>query len=57
VKKFLAELVGMVAAVWELRNDGGQGEKSAARSIVSVQAMDRNGTKSVQKSSLALYRI
>ena len=56
VKQFLGELVGMVAAVWELRNDGGQGEKSAARSTVFLQAMDQNGTKSVQKSSLALYR-
>ena len=30
VKDFLGELVGMVAAVWELRHEGGQGEKSAA---------------------------
>jgi uncharacterized SAM-binding protein YcdF (DUF218 family) len=57
VKKLLGELVGMVAAVWELRNEGGQGEKSAVMNRVLVLAMDQNGTKSVQKSSLALYRL
>ena len=57
VKEFLGELVGMVAAVWELRNDGGQGEKSAVTSRVLVWTMDQNGTKSVQKRSLALYRL
>ena len=60
VKDFLGELVGMIAAAWELRNENGQGEKSAASSKaaltrVVVPPMDRNGTKSVQKSSLALY--
>jgi hypothetical protein len=55
VKDFLVELVGMVAAVWELRHEGGQGEKSAGMSRVLVLPMDQNGTKSVQKSSLALY--
>ena len=29
VKDFLGELVGMVAAVWDLRREGGQREKSA----------------------------
>ena len=57
VKDLLGELVGMVAAVWELRHEGGQGEKSARVSRVLVQPMDQNGTKRVQKSSLALYRI
>jgi uncharacterized SAM-binding protein YcdF (DUF218 family) len=57
VKEFLGELLGMVAAVWELRNDEGRGKKSAGMSRVLVRAMDQNGTKSVQKSSLALYRI
>jgi hypothetical protein len=56
VKDFLGELVGMVAAVWELRNEGGQ-EKSAGVSRVLVPRMDQNSTKRVQKSSLALYRI
>jgi uncharacterized SAM-binding protein YcdF (DUF218 family) len=55
VKDFLGELVGMVAAVWELRHEGGQGEKSAGLSRVLLLPMDQNGTKSVQKSSLALY--
>jgi uncharacterized SAM-binding protein YcdF (DUF218 family) len=57
VKEFLGELVGMVAAGWELRNEGGQSEKSGAASRVLVPPMDRNGTKSVQKSSLALYTL
>jgi uncharacterized SAM-binding protein YcdF (DUF218 family) len=57
VKELLGELVGMVAAVWELRNEGGQAEKSAVMNRVLVLAMDQNGTKSVQKSSLALYRL
>jgi uncharacterized SAM-binding protein YcdF (DUF218 family) len=57
VKEFLGELVGMVAAVWELRNEGGQGGKSAVLSRVLVRTMDQIGTKSVQKSSLALYRL
>jgi len=57
VKDFLGELVGMVAAVWELRNEGGQGEESAGVSRVLVPPMDQNGTRRVQKSSLALYRI
>ncbi len=57
VKAFLGELVGMVAAAWELRNESGQGEKSKAVSGVLVPAMDRNGTKSAQKSSLALYTL
>ena len=57
VKDFLGELVGMAAAVWELRHERGQGEKSARVSRVLVLPMDQNGTKSVQKSSLALYRI
>jgi hypothetical protein len=47
----------MVAAVWELRHEGGQGEKSAGMSRVLVLPMDQNGTKGVQKSSLALYMI
>jgi uncharacterized SAM-binding protein YcdF (DUF218 family) len=55
VKEFLGELVGMVAAMWELRNENGQSEKSAVGSRVLVPTVDRNGTKSVQKSSLALY--
>jgi uncharacterized SAM-binding protein YcdF (DUF218 family) len=57
VKELLGELVGMVAAVWELRNEGGQAEKSAVMNRVLVLAMDQNGTKSVQKSSLALYKL
>ena len=57
VKEFLGELVGMVAAMWELRNENGQDARSAAVSRVLVPPMDRNGTKSVQKSSLALYTL
>jgi uncharacterized SAM-binding protein YcdF (DUF218 family) len=57
VKEFLGELVGMVAAMWELRNENGQREKSTAANRVLVPPMDRNGTKSVQKSSLALYTL
>jgi uncharacterized SAM-binding protein YcdF (DUF218 family) len=57
VKDFLGELVGMVAAVWELRNESGQGEKFAGSGRVLVGPMNRNGTKSLQKSSLALYTL
>ena len=57
VKEFLGELVGMVAAMWELRNENGQDAKSAVITRVLVPPMDQNGTKSVQKSSLALYTL
>ncbi len=57
VKEFLGELVGMVAAMWELRNENGQDAKSSRDGRVVVPPMDRNGTKSVQKSSLALYTL
>lgn len=57
VKDFLGELVGMVAALWELRNESTQGQKPAGQSRVLVRPMDRNGTKSVQESSLALYTL
>ena len=57
VKEFLGELVGMVAAMWELRNENGQDAKPVATGRVVVPPMDRNGTKSVQKSSLALYTL
>jgi len=57
VKEFLGELVGMVAAAWELRNENGQSEKLGVVNRVVVPPMDRNGTKSVQKSSLALYTL
>ena len=57
VKEFLGELVGMVAAMWELRNENGQDAKPVATGRVVVPPMDQNGTKSVQKSSLALYTL
>ena len=57
VKEFLGELVGMVAAMWELRNENGQDAKPVANGRVVVPPMDQNGTKSVQKSSLALYTL
>lgn len=57
VKEFLGEVVGMVAAMWELRNENGQDAKPVATSRVLVPPMDQNGTKSVQKSSLALYTL
>lgn len=56
VKDFLGEVVGMVAAIWELRNQGGKRDKSVRLGTVSSKTVDYNGTKSVQKSSLALYK-
>ncbi len=52
IKCFLGEWVGMVAAMWELRSQGEPGEKAAG-----VDPRDGHNTQSVQKSSLALYRI
>ena len=57
VKDFLGELLGMVAAMWELRNQGEKGDKSAAWGTIRRWAVDHNGTKTVQKSSLALYKV
>jgi uncharacterized SAM-binding protein YcdF (DUF218 family) len=56
-KDFLGELLGMVAEMWELRKQAERGDKSTAFLRVSIPAPDCNDTKSVQKSSLALYRL
>jgi uncharacterized SAM-binding protein YcdF (DUF218 family) len=56
-KNFLGELLGMVAAMWELRTQGEQGDKSSGLPRVPIPAIDHNDMKSVQKSSLALYRL
>ena len=57
VKEFLGEFVGMVAAMWELRNQGETGSKAVGMDKTSLRGVDQNNTRSAQKSSLALYRI
>jgi uncharacterized SAM-binding protein YcdF (DUF218 family) len=55
VKEFFRELAGMVVAMWELRNHDDSGHKSTGNGTAPKRDIDWNGTKSVQKSSLALY--
>jgi hypothetical protein len=43
--------------VWELRHEGGQGEKSAGVSRVLVQPMDQNGTEVCKKFPCSLHDI
>ncbi len=57
VKEFIGELVGMMAAMWELRNQGERAGKSAGLEWIPRETVDQNSTRSVQKSSLALYRV
>jgi uncharacterized SAM-binding protein YcdF (DUF218 family) len=56
-KDFLGELFGMVTAMWELRNQGEKTDQSAGLRRLARPTQDGNNARSVQKSSLALYRV
>jgi uncharacterized SAM-binding protein YcdF (DUF218 family) len=52
VKDFLGELVGMVDAIWELRNQGEKSDKSARLNTLTSKTVDHNGTKVRKKVPL-----